>query len=54
PQALLEQLKDGGRMVIPVGEGTQDMMVIEKVGGKIKQTKFPGFVFVPLVSPIRE
>ncbi|MFA4936688.1 MAG: protein-L-isoaspartate O-methyltransferase [Patescibacteria group bacterium] len=50
PQALLKQLKDGGRMVIPVGEGTQDMVVIEKVGTKIKQTKYSGFVFVPLIS----
>ncbi len=50
PRALLDELKNGGYMVIPVGEFTQDMVVIEKLGGKFKQTKFPGFVFVPLVS----
>ncbi len=50
PQALLDQLKDGGRMVIPVGDDLQDMLVIERIGDKFKQTKYPGFVFVPLVS----
>ena len=50
PQKLLGQLKDGGRAVIPVGDPGQDMLVIERQGGEFKQTKYPGFVFVPLVS----
>jgi len=50
PLKLLEQLKDGGRAVIPVGETFQDMMVIDRRGDEFIQTKYPGFVFVPLVN----
>ncbi len=50
PQALIEQLKDGGRMVIPVGDYLQDMMVVEKKGKWIKKVAYPGFVFVPLLE----
>jgi len=50
PEKILEQLKDGGRAVVPVGEYTQDIMVISRQRDKFKQTKYPGFVFVPLVG----
>jgi protein-L-isoaspartate(D-aspartate) O-methyltransferase len=51
PQALLKQLKVGGKMVIPVGIGLQDMILIEKVSEKdYKESRFAGFQFVPLVS----
>ncbi len=32
PQALLEQLVDGGRLVIPVGEQTQILKIITRKG----------------------
>ena len=48
PDELIKQLKEGGVMVIPV---KNTLYKIEKlVGGKIKETAFPGFVFVPLVN----
>lgn len=48
PDDLIEQLKEDGVMVIPI---KNTLYKIEKnVGGKIKETAFPGFVFVPLVS----
>lgn len=51
PEALLNQLKIGGRLVIPVGIESQDMVLIEKIGEKkYKEQKFPGFLFVPLVT----
>lgn len=50
PKKLLQQLKDTGRAVIPVGKDTQDILVIVRQGDKFNQTKYPGFVFVPLVS----
>ena len=50
PPPLLEQLRPGGRMVIPVesGFGAQDLMVIEKTpdGGTLKETILP-VLFVP-------
>jgi len=47
PHELIDQLKDGGVMVIPI---KNTLYKIEKLsGGKIKETAFPGFVFVPLV-----
>ncbi len=51
PQALLDQLKIGGRLVIPVGVEVQDMVLIEKIGEKkYKEKKYPGFLFVPLIT----
>jgi protein-L-isoaspartate(D-aspartate) O-methyltransferase len=49
PQALLDQLADGGRMVIPVGsQESQMLMFIEQRGGKIHTTEVTQCVFVPL------
>lgn len=50
PPPLKEQLKDGGRMVIPVGEAysIQDLIVVEKSGGELREWTYGGCVFVPL------
>lgn len=51
PQELLEQLVVGGRLVIPEGTETQEMVLIEKTGpNEYKEKRFPGFVFVPLIT----
>ena len=51
PQSLISQLKVGGRLVIPVGDITQDIVVVEKLAeDKIKTKSYPGFQFVPLIS----
>ena len=48
PDELIKQLKEGGIMVIPI---KNTLYKLEKLaGGKIKETAFPGFVFVPLVG----
>lgn len=50
PQALKEQLKVGGRLVIPVGEYEQDMVVLDKVAkDSFVEKRYPGFQFVPLI-----
>lgn len=47
PQELVEQVKTGGKMVIPV---QYDILEISKVSkDKIDIQKHPGFVFVPLL-----
>ena len=52
PPKLIEQLKPGGMMVIPVGIGeVQRMMRITKqLGGSLKEEVFDNFSFVPMVS----
>jgi len=52
PEALLEQLKPGGRLVIPVGEagGAQDLLLIVKTAeGKLERKSILPVRFVPLV-----
>ncbi len=52
PKNLLEQLKIGGKMVMPVGDlHAQKMLVVEKTKSGIKKRELPGyFVFVPLLG----
>jgi protein-L-isoaspartate(D-aspartate) O-methyltransferase len=48
PPTLLDQLKPGGRMVIPVGD---EIRVITKSDrGRIQTMAYPGFAFVPLIQ----
>lgn len=47
PNALVDQLKPGGKMVIPIGESIWEIKKEES--GKISKREFPGFVFVPLI-----
>ena len=50
PPALIEQLKPGGRMVIPVGGLTQDLMVVTKnADGTTTSTAIVPVRFVPLM-----
>jgi len=50
PKPLIEQLKVGGRLVIPVGEVVQEMIKISKTKEGLKRESYPGFRFVPLVG----
>lgn len=50
PPPLVEQLKDGGKMVIPVGTPffVQHLMIVEKQGGKVTTRRLIPVRFVPL------
>ncbi len=51
PPKLVEQLREGGRLVVPVGiltEG-QELFVLEKLDGKIRQKSVAPVRFVPMV-----
>lgn len=51
PPSLLAQLKEGGRMVIPVGDRTrQDLLLVRKVGGKVEERSLCPCTFVPLIG----
>lgn len=49
PQALLEQLVDGGRLVIPVGDQTQILKIITRDGDSYNEQQVEAVRFVPLV-----
>lgn len=51
PQALIEQLADGGVMVIPVGgRRRQQLRLLKKQGEELEQLALDPVLFVPLVS----
>lgn len=49
PPPLLKQLKDGGKMIIPVGSSSavQTLVLVRKKGGKILKTNLDKVRFVP-------
>lgn len=50
PKSLIEQLKEGGRMVVPVGTYAQELKKIVKRSGKIETTDVIPVVFVPMTG----
>lgn len=51
PEPLLQQLAEGGRLVIPVGDlQMQTLRVITKVDGRFETKDINGFKFVPLIG----
>jgi protein-L-isoaspartate(D-aspartate) O-methyltransferase len=51
PPPLVTQLKDGGRMIIPVGRGRmQDLVLPRKQGGKLEQQAVLPVLFVPMTG----
>lgn len=48
PLTLIEQLAEGGRMVLPVGEAYQELKLLVKAEGKIKQKNIIPVRFVPM------
>ncbi len=51
PQALLDQLAPGGRLVIPVGSGeVQQLMLIERTGDGFDRRVLDSVRFVPLLN----
>ena len=54
PQPLIDQLKPGGRLIVPVGPrfSVQQLKLLEKdAGGAIKTTEVSPVMFVPLRRP---
>lgn len=51
PQALVDQLKVNGRMVVPVGKTNQELLLITKTEKGIKKKTIFPVRFVPMVKP---
>lgn len=52
PQALLDQLNVGGRLVLPLGQAEQALQVIERTPQGYSEAKLDTVRFVPLVAGI--
>jgi protein-L-isoaspartate(D-aspartate) O-methyltransferase len=52
PQPLIDQLKDGGRMVIPLAKDrfTQSVYLVEKDGDKLTRRELKPTLFVPMTG----
>ncbi|MCA8993464.1 MAG: protein-L-isoaspartate(D-aspartate) O-methyltransferase [Planctomycetaceae bacterium] len=55
PQPLIDQLKDGGRMIIPIGHRYEQVFhLLEKKDGKLVETKLIPTLFVPMTGKMEE
>jgi len=53
PEQLLEQLAEGGRLIVPVGDGNeQDLRVIDRTGDGFTESVHDRVKFVPLVGGV--
>lgn len=50
PKPLIDQLKEGGRLVLPVGTHSQELKKIVKRSGKIETTDVIPVIFVPMTG----
>jgi protein-L-isoaspartate(D-aspartate) O-methyltransferase len=51
PQALVDQLREGGRLIVPVGERfAQTLYQFDKVNGKLRAKPLEGTMFVPMTG----
>jgi protein-L-isoaspartate(D-aspartate) O-methyltransferase len=51
PMALQDQLKIGGRMIVPVGDAFQELVLIVREKRRFRKKKLLPVRFVPLVKP---
>ena len=56
PQPLIDQLDEGGRLVVPLGaEGTiQTLTLVTKIKGEVKRTYVTDVRFVPMTGEVRQ
>jgi protein-L-isoaspartate(D-aspartate) O-methyltransferase len=53
PDSLVEQLTDGGRMIVPVGRYEQYLELVTKSGDEIKKRGLIGVRFVPMTGRVQ-
>jgi protein-L-isoaspartate(D-aspartate) O-methyltransferase len=54
PEPLKEQLKDGGRLVIPMGDKNQELVVLTRQGDTFTERHVLPVTFVPMTGEVRK
>jgi protein-L-isoaspartate(D-aspartate) O-methyltransferase len=54
PEPLKEQLKEGGRIVLPVGDEYQELVVVTRRGSRFDERRVLPVRFVPMTGEIRK
>ncbi len=54
PEPLKRQLKDGGRLILPVGDHVQELKIVTRRGSTFEERNVLGVTFVPMTGEIRK
>jgi protein-L-isoaspartate(D-aspartate) O-methyltransferase len=54
PEPLKQQLKDGGRLVLPVGDEWQELIVVTRRGARFEEKRVLPVRFVPMTGKVRQ
>ncbi len=54
PEPLKEQLKDGGRLILPVGDEYQELIVVTRRGARFDRKSVLPVRFVPMTGTVRK
>jgi len=54
PAPLKQQLKEGGRLVLPVGDDWQELMVVTRRGDRFEEKRLLPVRFVPMTGKVRQ
>jgi protein-L-isoaspartate(D-aspartate) O-methyltransferase len=54
PEPLRQQLKDGGRLILPVGDEWQELVVVTRRGDRFEEKRVLPVRFVPMTGRVRQ
>jgi protein-L-isoaspartate(D-aspartate) O-methyltransferase len=54
PEPLRRQLRDGGRLILPVGDEWQELVVVTRTGDAFEEKQVLPVRFVPMTGTVRE
>ncbi|MEE8218594.1 MAG: protein-L-isoaspartate(D-aspartate) O-methyltransferase [Vicinamibacteria bacterium] len=54
PEPLKQQLRDGGRLILPVGDDWQELVVVTRRGDRFEERRVLPVRFVPMTGEVRQ
>jgi protein-L-isoaspartate(D-aspartate) O-methyltransferase len=54
PEPLKQQLKDGGRLIVPLGDEWQELVVVTRRGDRFEERRVLPVRFVPMTGKVRQ